>query len=86
MGSTKEQEAYRIIQDVAKVSQETGVPVELLRGATREELEAHAAVIKSHFGWQAETAPVVKSDGNMPENPVATTAEIFGEFMEEHLF
>ena len=62
-----------------EVSEESGVPSNLLRGTTKEELEAHANLLKEFTGSQS-TAPVVVSDGNKPKNkPGVTTADLFAE-------
>lgn len=54
-------------QWAAEVSRETGVPAEALRGSTREEMEAHAAILKPYI--DRSTAPVVAGDGTQPEPP-----------------
>lgn len=54
-------------QWAAEVSRETGVPAELLRGSTKEEMEAHAESIKPYIA--RPTAPVVAGDGSQPEPP-----------------
>lgn len=45
----------------AKVAEETGVPADVLRGATEEELRAHAESLKAYIG--KPSAPYVGSDG-----------------------
>ena len=79
----KENAAFKQREQVstwaAEVSKETGVPANLLRGSTKEELEAHANLLKEFTGSQS-TAPVVVSDGNKPKNkPGVTTADLFAE-------
>lgn len=55
-----EREAAEAIALAAReVSKATGVPEEALRGATREEIEAHAEVLRPFFAKGA--APVVKT-------------------------
>lgn len=44
-----------------EVSEETGVPASALRGATKEEMQAHAETLKALIGNQS--APYVGSDG-----------------------
>lgn len=51
--------ADAVAQAAREVSEATGVPAEALRGATREEIEAHAAVLKPLFAKGA--APVVQT-------------------------
>lgn len=46
----------------SEVATATGVPVEALVGSTKEELEAHAAVLKPLIN----TGPVVPNPGNTP--------------------
>lgn len=63
----------------AEVSKETGVPANLLRGSTKDELESHAALLKEFTGEQS-TAPIVQSDGKKPKSKAGvTTAELFEE-------
>lgn len=63
-------------QWAAEVSKATGVPASILRGSTREEMEAHAAAIKPFI--DRRTAPVVAGDGEQPEPPEST-----GDFFRE---
>lgn len=64
----------------AEVAQETGVPAELLRGETKEEMEAHASVLKAYVNT---SAPVVRGDGRTPTTPAAATPrEMFAEALE----
>lgn len=58
------QEAQRK-QWLEEVSSETGLPVSVLRGNTREEIEAHAEILKPYF--ETPSAPVVEND-NMKSN------------------
>lgn len=48
----------------ADVSKTTGVPVDALAGSTKEELEAHAAVLKQLLN----SGPVVPDPGKTPTN------------------
>lgn len=59
-----EQEAQRK-QWLEEVSSETGLPVSVLRGSTREEIEAHAQILKPYF--EKPSAPIVEND-NMKSN------------------
>lgn len=64
-----------------EVSKATGVPADVLRGATKEEMEAHAESLKPHFSGNA--APVVNSDGFAPAaGAAATNAERFAQALE----
>lgn len=79
----KENAAFKQREQVstwaAEVSKETGVPANLLRGSTKDELESHAAMLKEFTGEQS-TAPVVQSDGKKPKSKAGvTTAELFEE-------
>lgn len=56
--------------DVAKA---TGVHADVLRGSTKEELEAHAAVLKPLL--TAQEAPVIPNQGDSPNKPAVTDAE-----------
>lgn len=51
--------ADAIAQDIREVAKATGVPEEALRGSTREEIEAHAEVLKPLFAKKA--APSVNT-------------------------
>ena len=52
-------------QWLEEVSNETGLPINVLRGSTREEIEAHAQILKPYF--ETPAAPVVEND-NMKSN------------------
>ena len=58
------QEAQRK-QWLEEVSSETGLPASVLRGSTREEIEAHAQILKPYF--EKPSAPIVEND-NMKSN------------------
>lgn len=79
----KENAAFKQREQVntwaAEVSKETGVPANLLRGSTKEELEAHAELLKE-FTVERSTAPIVKSDGMKPKGKAGvTTADLFAD-------
>lgn len=48
-----------------EISQETGIPANVLRGDTREELQAHAEALKALIP-QKDAAPVVNGEGGKP--------------------
>lgn len=52
-----------------EVAEVTGVPANLLRGSTKEEIEAHAKEIAAVIA--PPSAPVVESDGKQPSKPKA---------------
>lgn len=62
---TAELDAYKqkeLLRDLAaKVAEEVGVPADVLRGTTEEELRAHAESLKAYIG--KPSAPYVGSDG-----------------------
>ena len=63
-----------------EVSQETGVPADVLRGETKEEMLAHAKTLEKYV---SVSAPVVGSDGKSPSKPAATsTREMFAQALE----
>lgn len=65
----------------SEVAKATGVPAEVLRGSTKEEMEAHAEALKPHFSKSA--APVVGSDGFAPAAGAAVTnAERFARALD----
>lgn len=64
-----------------EVSKATGIPADVLRGSTKEEMEAHAEALKPHFAKDA--APVVNSDGFAPKSGAAmTNAERFAHALD----
>lgn len=64
-GIAKEQELRAI---VAEVAEKAGVPVDALRGSTREELEAHAAVLQPVF--RKANGPFVPTIGDVPSKNI----------------
>lgn len=58
---------------VAEVSETTGVPADVLRGETKEELESHADVLRSLIS----TGPVVRGQEKRPD---AVSADPLQEF------
>lgn len=59
-----------------EVSEASGVPADVLRGTSMEEIEAHAETLKPYF--EKEPAPVIGSDGRAPRKGAhMTTAEQF---------
>ena len=51
----EEQDAHAAL--VSEVAESTGVPASMLRGSTKEELEAHAAVLLPHLRSAVPPAP-----------------------------
>ena len=63
-----------------EVSEETEVPADLLRGSTKEELQAHAEQLKKLIAQQAPPAPAtVPTIGNVPTVPNITLADQIAE-------
>lgn len=63
-----------------EVSQETGVPADVIRGNTKEEMLAHAQSLEKYV---SVSAPVVRSDGKSPNQPAATsTRDMFAQALE----
>ena len=76
-GVFKQKEQRRLWAE--EVSKEYGVPTEALRGETKEELTAHAEVLKSYI----VSAPIVRGDGKSPSAPAATsTRDMFANALE----
>lgn len=69
---TKEKRA----QLVSEVSQEAGVPAEVLRGNTREELEAHAEVLKALI---KPSGPVIPGQERAPQKVEADPVRQFAK-------
>ena len=65
---------------VSEVSEATGVPASLLRGDTREEIEAHAAAIQS-FSSNRPSAHVFASDGKRAGKSPKTPKDDFAAFI-----
>lgn len=53
-----------------KISNETGVPVSLIQGSTKEEMESFAQENAHYF--VKDTVPVIGSDGRTPNTPERT--------------
>lgn len=67
-------------QWAAEVAKETGVPADVLRGDTKEELEAHANSLKPFL---QVAAPYVGGDGKQPgTNAKPSIQESFSDFMK----
>lgn len=63
-----------------EVSQETGVPADVIRGNTKEEMLAHAQSLEKYVNV---SAPVVGSDGKSPNSSAATsTRDMFAQALE----
>ena len=75
----KAQERARLVQEIAN---ETGVPADLLRGDTHEELEAHANQLKPLI--KKGTAPVVFGDGQTAKPIGGKTRDQFAEFVNQN--
>ena len=56
----------------AAAAKEYGVPADLLRGDSEEEINAHAEALSAHFA-PANKGPVVKSDGFAPRDTAGTS-------------
>lgn len=59
-------------QWATEVAQETGVPADILRGESKEEMLSHAASIKDHL---VPSAPMIGSDGRLPQNQAKPTLQ-----------
>ena len=72
-----------------EVSKATGVPVDALRGNTKEELEAHAATLKALIaptdGRRPAVGPYVPPEGSAPSGSVQSPGDQFAEFMNDAL-
>ena len=68
-----------------EIAETTGVPADVLRGDTREELESHAQVLQATFA--KPTAPIIGGDGKFstPKTAPQTNAEKFGEALDAKL-
>jgi len=63
----------------SQVAREYGLPAEILRGQSIDELREHAAAIKASIS----TAPVIRDSGASHEPP-KTTKALFNKFMNEN--
>lgn len=70
-----------------EVSKETGVPADVLRGDTKEELTAHAESLKAVMGTTSKNPAFVQSDGFAPRSHTGskTTREQFAETVSDFL-
>lgn len=75
----KAQERAQLVKEIAD---ETGVPGDLLRGDTREELEAHANQLRPLI--KKGTAPVVFGDGQTAQPIGGKTRDQFAEFFNQN--
>lgn len=62
-----------------EVAAETGLPQSVLRGSTKEEIEAHAQILKPYF--EKPSAPVVEND-NMKSNTAGGSASLADVLMK----
>ena len=69
----------------AEVAADKGVPVSLLSGSTKEEIEASAEALIAFRGEQAN-GPVIPGQGNQPDTTkTGTPAQIFGDLLTKQL-
>lgn len=65
-----------------EVAEATGVPADVLRGSTKEDIEEHASVLQKAFA--KPSAPIVGSDGLYPNKTKGkSTKEEFSQMMDE---
>lgn len=67
-----------------KVSEETGVPASVLRGATLEEIQAHADGIRKLLD-STPRYPQLDDAGEVQAKAKATNAQVFGEIFNKAL-
>lgn len=73
---------------VAEAAKTAGVPAELLRGGSREEITAHAEALKAAGVGQKpapSTYPVVATEGITPAKTGGTAADKFAEFVQSKM-
>lgn len=80
LNGLKKAEEARLMRE--KVAKETGIPSNLLTGATEEECKAQAEAIKAYA--QPSGYPKVK-DGGEPHKPTGTAQQQFADFMSQIL-
>lgn len=67
-----------------EIAETTGVPADVLRGNTREEIEAHAQALQSAFA--KPSAPIVGSDGKFSNAQRGKSkVELFAEALDKRL-
>lgn len=69
----------------AEVAADKGVPVALLSGSTREELEASADALIAFKGEQQKNDFVLPDQGRTPGKAAGSTADSFARFLEDRL-
>lgn len=70
---TEFESAQQVSSWKQEVATAAGLPVDVLRGSTREEIEAHAETLKPLIA-QSQRGPFVPSPGNIPDHPVSEDA------------
>ena len=76
-GMKAERDAARWREEASK---ETGVPADLLRGSTAEEVMEHAKALAPHF--KRHSLPFVGSEGGSPTAPKSGPRDAFAQAME----
>lgn len=66
-----------------EISKETGVPANVLRGNTKEELKEHAESLKDAYGDSRK--PFVQSGGFASTTPSKTTRDLFADAVTDFL-
>ena len=84
-----ESKAARLEEEAQKrtwadeVSQETGVPARLIRGASKEEMTTYAKELSDYAEGLKPAPPVVASEGHRPSSAAQlSNAELFAQMLE----
>jgi len=78
---SERQKADEFAQVRAEVAKTAGVPADALRGSTKEELEAHAEVLKPLV--TAPKGPVIPNQGSTPDAPPVNELRAFARGLFE---
>lgn len=79
---TSLQHEKQLSNEAKEVSKETGVPLEALRGSSREELLEHANLLKQYM--KKDSVPYVGSDGTKPSSDAAkSNGEVFATLFQD---
>lgn len=79
LNALKKADEVRVMRE--NVAKETGIPSNLLTGATEEECKAQAEAIKAYA--QPSGYPRVKDGGEMPKPNNGSTKQQFADFMNQ---
>lgn len=69
----------------AEVSQQTGVPRDVLRGTNRDEITEHANAVKPLLAPPGPAAGYVPTQGRTMNRPAVNPSQAFADFINQQL-